>query len=57
MVSVTTRDGKTVRGIRVNEDTFTIQLRDAVGRFHSFRKSDGLSLDKQFRQSRCPLMP
>jgi putative heme-binding domain-containing protein len=32
--------GRTVRGIRVNEDTFTIQLKDAGGRFHSFRKSE-----------------
>lgn len=39
-VSVIERDGSTVRGIRVNEDTFTIQLRDARGRFYSFRKSD-----------------
>jgi cytochrome c oxidase cbb3-type subunit III len=29
-----------VRGIRVNEDSFTIQLKDAGGRFHSFRKSE-----------------
>ena len=32
--------GRAVRGIRVNEDTFTIQLKDAAGRFHSFRKSE-----------------
>jgi hypothetical protein len=29
-----------VRGIRVNEDSFTIQLRDAGGRYHSFRKAE-----------------
>src|SRR5512143_3913535 len=28
VVSVTTRDGKKVRGVRSNEDSFTIQLRD-----------------------------
>jgi cytochrome c oxidase cbb3-type subunit 3 len=32
--------GETVRGIRVNEDSFTVQLRDAKGRVHSFRKTD-----------------
>jgi putative heme-binding domain-containing protein len=31
-------DGKALRGIRVNEDSFTIQLRDRANRFHSFRK-------------------
>jgi cytochrome c oxidase cbb3-type subunit III len=31
--------GPAVRGIRVNEDSFTIQLRDAAGRYHSFRKA------------------
>lgn len=54
VVRVTTRDGKTIRGIRVNEDTFTIQLRDPSNRFHSFRKSDVLSIDKQFHQSLMP---
>ncbi len=32
--------GAAVRGIRVNEDSFTIQLRDAGGGHHSFRKSE-----------------
>jgi len=32
--------GEAVRGVRVNEDTFTIQLKDARGRFYSFRKSE-----------------
>ena len=34
------KDGRVLTGIRVNEDTFTIQLRDANNRFHSLRKSD-----------------
>jgi len=54
VVRVTTRDGKTVRGIRVNEDTFTIQLRDAANHFYSFRKSSLLNLEKQFNQSLMP---
>jgi cytochrome c oxidase cbb3-type subunit 3 len=32
--------GAAVRGIRVNEDSFTIQLRDAAGNYHSFRKAE-----------------
>jgi cytochrome c oxidase cbb3-type subunit 3 len=39
-VSAVPATGAAVRGIRVNEDSFTIQLRDAVGRYHSFRKSE-----------------
>jgi cytochrome c oxidase cbb3-type subunit 3 len=34
------RGGAEVVGMRVNEDTFTIQLRDQQGRVHSFRKSE-----------------
>ena len=37
-VSATLASGQSVRGIRVNEDSFTIQLKDAGGQFHSFRK-------------------
>jgi cytochrome c oxidase cbb3-type subunit III len=32
--------GPAVRGVRVNEDSFTIQLRDPAGRYHSFRKAE-----------------
>ena len=39
-VRVRTREGKVVSGIRVNEDSFTIQMKDANNRFYSFRKAD-----------------
>jgi len=39
-VAATTASGQIIRGVRVNEDVFTIQLKDAQGRFHSFRKSE-----------------
>jgi putative heme-binding domain-containing protein len=39
-IAATSTAGNTVRGIRVNEDSFTVQLKDAQGRFHSFRKSE-----------------
>lgn len=39
-VSVVSKDGKTVRGIRINEDTFTIQLRDQAQKIHMFTKAE-----------------
>lgn len=39
-VSVVPAAGPPVRGIRVNEDSFTIQVRDAGGGYHSFRKAE-----------------
>ena len=39
-VSITTRDGRSIRGIRLNEDTFSLQLRDFGDRFHSIWKDD-----------------
>jgi cytochrome c oxidase cbb3-type subunit 3 len=40
LVRVVTKDGHEVTGIRVNEDTFTIVLRDVGGHFYSFDKSE-----------------
>ena len=53
-VSVVARDGSETRGVRVNEDSFTIQVRDANGKFYSFRKSDVTNVDKQFGRSMMP---
>jgi cytochrome c oxidase cbb3-type subunit III len=39
LVHVVTKDGREVTGIRVNEDTFTIVLRDVGGHFYSFDKT------------------
>jgi len=39
-VAVTSQSGSTIKGIRVNEDSFNIQIKDARGQFHSFVKSD-----------------
>jgi putative heme-binding domain-containing protein len=52
-VRVVTRDGREVRGLRVNEDSFTIQVRDA-SQLYSFRKADLQTLDKQIGQSLMP---
>ncbi len=39
-VRLTTRDGQELSGVRVNEDTFSIQIREATGAVHSFLKSE-----------------
>ncbi len=54
VVSVVTRDGNRIRGVRVSEDSFTIQLRDADNRFHSLRKADLGELKKEFGVSTMP---
>lgn len=53
-VLVVTRDGREVRGMRINEDSFTIQLRDAANQFHSFRKADLSRIEKQAGTSLMP---
>ena len=54
VIRAVTRDGRTLTGVRVNEDSYTIQLRDASGRFHSLRKAQLRSLDKDFKASMMP---
>lgn len=54
VVRAVTRDGREVRGVRVNEDGFTIQVRDEGGVFHSLRKRDLQSLEKAFGESMMP---
>jgi cytochrome c1 len=39
-VRILTRDGRTIRGRRVNEDTFTVQLIDEQERLLSLDKAD-----------------
>jgi cytochrome c oxidase cbb3-type subunit III len=46
-VRVVAADGTVVRGIRLNEDVFTLQLRDQAGRIHSFRKADAKAIQKE----------
>lgn len=53
-VRVVTREGREVRGARINEDTFTIQIRDANNQFHSFRKTDLRQVEKEFGKSLMP---
>jgi len=51
---IVTKQGAEVRGIRVNEDAFTVQVRDQAGKFYSLRKADLELLDKQMGKSLMP---
>jgi len=46
--------GPEVRGIRVNEDVFWIQIRDASGTVHSLQKTELSSLDRELDASLMP---
>jgi cytochrome c oxidase cbb3-type subunit III len=48
------KDGHVVEGMRVGEDSFTIVLKDAGGKFHGLRKPDLRSLEKEPGKSFMP---
>ena len=52
--TIKTKAGNTLTAMRVNEDAFTIQFRDAQNRFYSFRKRDILEMEKQYEASLMP---
>lgn len=54
LVEATTSSNQKIRGIRVNEDTFTIQLKDMSGHTYSLRKSELKELTKLRDQSPMP---
>jgi putative heme-binding domain-containing protein len=54
VMRVVVQDGREVRGIRINEDTFTLQLRDADNRVYSFRKQELKELTREPRESLMP---
>lgn len=49
-----TKDGQELSGVRVNEDTFSIQIREATGAIRSFYKSELAELHKEFGKSPMP---
>jgi putative heme-binding domain-containing protein len=53
-VQVAVSDGRVVRGLRVNEDSFTIQLRDADNRLHSFEKRELAEIKREPEASAMP---
>jgi cytochrome c oxidase cbb3-type subunit 3 len=54
VVRAATADGREIRGIRVNEDVFWIQIRDASGNVHVLEKSN---LARVERELNATLMP
>jgi cytochrome c oxidase cbb3-type subunit 3 len=46
MYRVTLKDGKPIEGMRENEDSFSIQLRDAKGQIHSIEKYNVRNVEK-----------
>jgi len=52
-VRAMTADGS-IEGMRINEDAFSIQIRDVGGVVHSFRKDDLQNLEKIFAHSLMP---
>jgi cytochrome c oxidase cbb3-type subunit III len=54
MYRVVTKDGRVIEGTRVDEDTFTIQLRDAKGQLHSVQKFEVKSIEPEPGKSFMP---
>jgi cytochrome c oxidase cbb3-type subunit 3 len=53
-VRVVTRAGKSITGLRIDEDAFTIQLRDYDDRLYSFRKNELRELVKDWGKTPMP---
>jgi len=53
-VRVVTKDGRRITGARLNEDPFSIQLRDRSGRVYSFWKDELAELHKDWGKSPMP---
>jgi cytochrome c1 len=53
-IHAVTKDGRQIDGVRVDEDTFTIQIRDAQDRLYSFRKEELKELRKDWGKSPMP---
>ena len=54
LVTVVPYSGQRVTGVRVNEDSFSIQVRDSTGRSYSFWKKDLTQVEKQPGKSPMP---
>lgn len=54
LVTVIPNSGERVTGVRVNEDSFSIQVRDSNGRSYSFWKKDVAQVDRQLGKSPMP---
>jgi cytochrome c oxidase cbb3-type subunit III len=53
-VRIRTKDGRSITGVRLNEDIFTIQVRDLNGNLHSFVKEDLAELQRDSGKTPMP---
>jgi len=53
-VQLVTRDGRRITGARLNEDAFSIQIRDLSNEFRSFWKEELIELKKEPGKSPMP---
>ena len=54
LLEVETKDGKRLTGIRLNEDTYSLQIRDLSDNLHSFWKQDLTSWKPAANRSPMP---
>ena len=54
VTTAVTKDGHKIEGVRVNEDTFTLVLRDASGNYHSLDKANLQKIEPQPGKSIMP---
>ena len=54
LLTVVTASGKSVTGIRLNEDTFSVQIKDNKGRIYSFRKKRLKQLKRETGKTPMP---
>jgi putative heme-binding domain-containing protein len=54
LVTVVPHSGPRTTGVRLNEDSFSIQIRDAGGALYSFWKKDLTEIDRQRGKSPMP---
>jgi hypothetical protein len=54
LVEITTMGGDHVSGSRLNEDAFSIQIRDQQGRIRSYLKAELAELNKRWGKSPMP---
>ena len=54
LVTLTPKSGGSVTGVRVGEDSFSIQIRNDAGRYFSFWKDELAQIDKQRGKSPMP---
>jgi len=53
-VHVVTKNGQRITGVRLNEDTFSIQIRDLSNQVHSFWKTELTDVVKEPKRSLMP---